>query len=279
MKIETLACPHCGAPFPGDFAPNKPIKCTNCGASLIATGLPVDQSLTCPNCRTLNTAERRFCLSCGEPLKADCILCHTANPIGTVHCANCGAHMSYARTKRQQLLDERRRLREERGQLLKEKTARQRTEKLQLLLADLDEPEKHEFAIFQLNQMGVDAVEGLIETLLNDPDPDARYGSAIALGQICGHHDTKVLIKAKAAKALVKALTDPEAPVRYWSVDALAKCQAPAAVEPLAALLKDGHEGVRQRTRLALQQIGGERAEELLTQADNRGLLGWIKGK
>jgi hypothetical protein len=277
MKIENLACPNCGAALPVDFSPNKPIECTNCGSSLLATDVAVDQTLRCTKCGVINPADRRFCSGCGEPLKTDCILCHTANKIGTVYCANCGAHMEHARTKRDELLEIRRKLKEEREQILREKTARQQAEKLQRLLDELDEPENHDFAIHQIKQMGAGAVEALIETLLNDRDPDARYGSARALGQICCHHDLKGFMKAKSTKALMKALTDAEPSVRYWSVDALAKCQAQAAVEPLAVLLKDKHQGVRQRAREALEQIGGERAQDILARADKRGLLGWIK--
>lgn len=277
MKIENLACPSCGAPLPINFSMNQPVECSNCGSSLLATELAIDQTIHCPNCRTINLADRRFCSSCGEPLKVDCILCHTANKIGVVFCANCGAHMEHARARRDQLLETRRKLKEERDQMLREKTARQQAEKLQRLLDQLDEPANHDFAIYQIKQMGADAVDALIETLLNDTDPDARYGSARALGQICQHHDLKGWIKAKSTKALIKVLADPEPAVRYWSVDALAQCQAQTAVEPLAGLLKDKHEGVRARARQALEQIGGELAQDILARAEKGGLFRWIK--
>jgi HEAT repeat protein len=149
----------------------------------------------------------------------------------------------------------RRRLQTERLEVLKEKEARQQRERIERLINALDEPENHEFAIFQLDQIGDEAVEALIEALLKDDDPDARYGSAIALGRICAEHDIKVLNKAKAIQALIKALTDPEAAVRFWSAEALGKVKSPLAREPLKALLKDSHQGVRQQARLSLERL------------------------
>ena len=132
-------------------------------------------------------------------------------------------------------------------------------------------------AIYQINRMGPDAINALI-TLLTDDDPDARYGSARALGQICNSYEVKGLDKARAAKALVKALSDTEPAVRYWSANALGKCKGQTAVEPLAELLNDRHEGVRHQAQRSLQKIGGEKAEKILADQDKKGLLGWLKG-
>ena len=127
--------------------------------------------------------------------------------------------------------------------------------------------------------MGEEAVAILIETLLNDDDPDARYGSARALGQICNEHHIKGLNKARIAKALITALTDLEPAVRFWSADALGKCKSQTAIESLAALLRDSHPGVRQHALETLQQIGGERVDKILAGLDeSKGLMGWIKG-
>ena len=278
MKITELVCSNCGAPLPADFAPNQPLECASCGSAFVITP-PADNAVVCPQCRTVNSAEKRFCSSCGEGLKVDCVLCHTQNSVGTVHCLNCGVNLAHARPKRERAQEKRRRFQQERRQRLKAKEARQKEEKLRMLLDALDEPENHEFAIYQINQLGVEAVEALVETLLNDADPDARYGSARALGQICSGHDIKGLIKAKAAKALIQALADPVPAVRYWAVDALCSCKSQAAVEPLVALLKDPHEGVRKRARLALEIIGGERVKDILAKTDkSKSILGWIKG-
>jgi HEAT repeat protein len=153
------------------------------------------------------------------------------------------------------MLEVRQRLRAERLKAVKEKEARQQQERVEHLITALDEPENHEFAIFQLNQMGDGAIEALIETLLTDDDPDARYGSAIALGRICTEQEIKVLNKAKATKALIKALADAEPAVRYWSAEALGKVKNHLAVEPLTALLKDSHKGVRQQAQLSLEKL------------------------
>jgi hypothetical protein len=278
MKITELACPNCGASLGGGFTPNQEIHRQHCGSVFLAEDLAAPKTVICPNCRTINPIEERFCAKCGDSLKMGCILCHTENPVGTVYCTNCGAHLEHARARRKTMQMERQKLWEERNRLFKEKETRQRAEKLQRLLEDLDEPQNHEFAIYQKNPLGEEAIEALIETMLKDDDPDARYGSARALGQICSEHQIKTFIKAKAAKALIQALDDREQAVRYWAANALGKCHNQTAVEPLAKLLGDKHDGVRQQAKRALERIGGPRAEEILAQAERKGPLKWFKG-
>lgn len=255
MKIEQLACPSCGGSLSGDFLPNKQFECPNCGSALLLTDLATDQTVICPQCRTPNREEMRYCSNCGASLKVDCILCHSPNRIDVVYCTHCGAHLERARARRREMQEMRQRLQTERLDALKEKEVRQQRERLEHLITDLDEPENHEFAIFQLNQMGDEAVEALTETLLDDDDPDARYGSAIALGRICSEQGIKALNKVKATQALIKALTDPEPAVRFWSAEALGKFKSPLTPEPLAALLKDSHQGVRQQARRSLDRL------------------------
>jgi hypothetical protein len=255
MKIERLACPSCGGSLSGDFLPNKRIECPNCGSALLLTDLETDETVICPECRTPNREEMRYCSNCGVSLKMDCVLCHTPNRIDIIYCVHCGAHLQRARAKRMEMLEVRQRLRAERLQAVKEKEIRQQQERIEHLITALDEPENHEFAIFQLNQIGDGAIEALVETLLTDDDPDARYGSAIALGRICTEQEIKILNKAKATKALIKALADDEPAVRYWSVEALGKVKNQMAVEPLTALLKDPHKGVRQQAQLSLEKL------------------------
>lgn len=280
MELKLLNCPNCGAPLPEDFTPNRRLECANCHSALLVTDLVESQAVVCPQCNTINDQQKRYCANCGQPLKIDCILCHTENKVGATHCRNCGAHLEAARARRSSLQEARQRHRLEFVKRFKEKEARQKAEKLQQLLDALDEPENHDMAIFQLNQMGAEAIDPLIDTLLNDDDPDARYGSARALGQICHQHSVKALIKARAARALITALQDSHPAVRYWSVDALGRCKSQTAVEPLAGLLQDPHEGVRERAKGALQLIGGERARQILAQTEPpKGLLGWIKGQ
>jgi HEAT repeat protein len=177
------------------------------------------------------------------------------------------------------MLSERQRLRRERQQLLVEKETRQRAEKLLRLLEELDEPENHDFAIYQIMQLGPDTVvDSLIKTLLIDDDPDARYGSARALGQICQEHQLKSKFKTRATQALITALDDAEAAVRYWAAGALGKCGNQSAVEALGPLLKDKHRGVRDQAERVLEQIGGEHANKLLSENKKKGLFDWLKG-
>ncbi len=283
MKLEKLACPGCGAPLTGDFASNQQIECDSCGLPLLLTNVETDNPVFCPKCRTLNGDEVRHCINCGQHLKIDCILCHTQNRADATHCTKCGAHLKRSRRKRHILQETGRLLRKERIEIFKEKQERQKYEKLQRLLDDLDEPENHDFALYQINQMGVEAVTALIETLLNDHDPDARYGSARALGQICAEQEVKALIKSRTAKALAKALSDREPAVRYWAAEALGKCRSKLAIKPLAALLKDPHEGVREQARSSLYKIGGKRVQKILAQnqqgkSQSKGFMSWLKG-
>lgn len=215
------------------------VECIRCGSTLTATDFEFNKGTTCPKCGLFNSDEQRFCRECGQSLIVDCVLCHEKNKVGTRYCTRCGVNLKRNQLRRKKMMHERQQLRAERHCLFVEKMAQQQAEKLERLLTDLDEPENHEFAIYRLNQMGVGAVEALIDTMLNDADPDARYGSARAEGQICQHHEVKVLIKARSIKALIKALEDSEVPVRYWAADAPGKCGSRVAVEPLANLLKD----------------------------------------
>jgi HEAT repeat protein len=176
------------------------------------------------------------------------------------------------------MLSERQQLRRERQQLLVEKETRQRAEKLLRLLEDLDEPENHDFAIYQIKQLGSDAVDALIKTLLIDDDPDARYGSARALGQICQEGQLKTMLKTRATQALITALDDTEPAVRYWAAGALGKCGSQSAVEALGPLLKDKHRGVREQAERVLEQIGGDQANKLLSENKKKGLFDWLKG-
>lgn len=279
MKLTDLKCPNCTAPVPGDADLSQLIECTSCGSTLIVTDLGLDEVNVCAGCSTINREDERYCQECGQALHVTCVLCHQKNKSGAVFCRRCGVNLKRNRLRRQKMLADRAEIQKERNRIFKEKVARQQIEKLQRLLDDLDEPENHDFAIFQINQMGAGAVDALIETLLDDEDPDARYGSARALGQICQEQDIKALIKARSAKALVKALADPEVSVRYWAADALGKCGSQIAVEPLARLLHaERHAGLRRRARESLLEIGGQRSTEVVADYDKSGgILSWIK--
>jgi len=264
MKFEQLNCPSCGAAISGDFSANQQFECSSCGSLLMLSDLATEETIFCPHCRTINSSAKRYCSNCGEKLRVKCIMCHAENRIDAVHCANCGVNIQRSIAKHRAMLAQRQQMVKERQQAFKAKEERQKEEKLQRLLDALDEPENHDFALYQLNQLGLDAVNPLIETLLHDDDPDARYGSARALGQICSEKEIKGLIKSKgltkgrAIKALIKSLADDEPAVRFWSAEALGKfhgTQGKRGVEPLTALLKDPHEGVRLQAQRSLQQI------------------------
>ena len=47
-------------------------------------------SVTCASCGTLNAANRKFCMECGNRLEITCAACGTANPPGTKFCGECG---------------------------------------------------------------------------------------------------------------------------------------------------------------------------------------------
>lgn len=282
MRLEKLACPGCGAPLSGDFAPNQTITCTHCGVPLLLTELQTEHPIFCPKCRTLNADEVHFCVQCGERLKVDCVMCHYKNRIDTPHCARCGVHLKRAQQKRHALRDTSQALRAERLASLKEKELRQRQEKIERLIEALDEPENHDLAILQLSQLGAVVIEILIETMLKDEDVDARYGSARALGQIMARQDLKQLGEGQhqaTVEALGQALTDPELPVRYWAAEALGKCHSSLAIAPLAELLGDRHKGLRQVARAAIESIGGPAAEAALAKHKPNKLLGWLAGQ
>lgn len=260
MKIEKLNCPSCGAAITGDFHPSQQFECNSCGSLLMMSDLATEETILCPSCRTINQSEKRFCSNCGEKLRQKCVMCHAENRIDATHCAHCGVDIKRAVARQRSMLTQRQQLMKERQQAFEEKTARQKEEKLQRLLDALDEPENHDFALYQLNQMGPDAINPLIETLLEDDDPDARYGSARALGQICSEKGIKGLIKGRAIKALINSLNDEEPAVRFWSAEALGKfrgTQGKRAIDPLTALLKDPHEGVRQQAQNSLKWLKG----------------------
>jgi len=237
-------------------------------------------TIVCPACQTVNPNELRYCSNCGQLLKVDCVRCHTQNPVDATHCVNCGTNLKAAQSRREELLEARRRQRIEREKTFAEKEKRQRREKIARLLTELDQPNKQNMAIYQLNQIGSEALTGLIKTAVSqNHTPRARASAAKLAGQICDEQEVKGLLKARVAKGLVKALDDPEPAVRYWAAEALGKFSGQPgqlAVEPLGKLLKDRNEEVRQQARKSLQQIGGLRAQELLDQS--KGFMGWLKG-
>jgi HEAT repeat protein len=181
-------------------------------------------------------------------LTVDCPICYRTNPINAETCEGCGTNIQEEILRRQawhglkKINDERRK-----AALAKAEQDEQKNE-INRLLADLDEPSRHAFAIFSLCQIGSAAVEPLIETLHADLDPDARYAAARALGMIAD---------PKAIPAITAALTDPEPAVRYCAVEALAPLRATAAQAQIKKLLADKYQWVRERAQKTLDELDG----------------------
>jgi class 3 adenylate cyclase len=54
--------------------------------------------MNCPNCRSENSANAKFCLNCGVPLKHQCANCKTDLPAGARFCMNCGQPVNVTTT-------------------------------------------------------------------------------------------------------------------------------------------------------------------------------------
>jgi len=278
-QLQELVCPNCGASLPGNIQPNQPVECNSCGSRFILSDSDINKTIVCPNCQTINPEEVPFCSNCDFRLQVDCVRCYTKNRVDATHCSNCGVNLESAQIRRRELEETRRRQQMEREKALLAKEERQRREKIEGLLKALEQPSQQDMAVYQLKQLGSEAVPGLINTLTGAKSPRARSGAAKTLGQIGEQHTIKALIKARIAKALIKALTDPEPAVRYWAAGAVGKFKGrpgQLAVEPLGALLKDRNDEVCQQARKSLQEIGGQRAHEILDQS--KGIKGWLKG-
>jgi HEAT repeat protein len=116
---------------------------------------------------------------------------------------------------------------------------------LQRLLLKLDEPGNHPMAIPGIVNYGKDALGGLIR-LLDSDDPDARYGAALALGNINDQ---------SSIPALMKSLHDKHAAVRFFAVDALGKLKAKEAAQAIGELLEDESPNVRKHANDVLLSL------------------------
>lgn len=278
-RLKKLSCPSCGGPIFDQIVPNQQFSCPHCDVKLMMQSPEGETPILCPGCQTLNPETVDYCLHCGTRLSVTCPVCYSPNRIDASHCVKCGKNMSQAKNSQSEFAQTWQQQKKERNTMLEDKKTRQRKERLRHLLVDLADPEKHEFAIYRLKQLGTEAIAGLIATMLNERDPDARYGAARALGEISQEHELNALVKSRAVKALIKALQDDDARVRYWAVDTLGKVRSKLAVEPLAPLLKDRDPDVRELTRTALARIGGDRAKELLESKSQTGFMGWFNRK
>jgi hypothetical protein len=211
------------------------------------TDLQEDASILCPTRQIVNADTQQYCSGCGEKLKINCPFCYTSNPMDNLNCTNCGVNPQATQKRKQDWIEENRRNTEERLALSRRAEAESQKVRLEELINDLDEPENHSFAIYCLTQMGKNAGNALTETLQSDPDPHARFGAAIALGNIGNH---------VAIPALIQALRDDEPVVRYWAIDALQKFGTVAVTEALENNQEDPHRGVKERARKALTALG-----------------------
>ena len=245
MPLTSLNCPNCGAPAPETLQPNQQFTCPACRSVLMLMDLVTADQTVCPACWAANPNTRATCTQCGASLQHACAFCTATNPITATHCQNCGVNLQTAQARQQSWLAEKRQHDAEREVATKQALADDEQQRLQRLINSLEEPENHGLAIYSLVQLGGKAVDSLIETLQHDPDEDARFGAAHALGQ---------LSDARALPALLAALNDPAPMVRYWAVEALSQFNDEPTRAALRALRNDKHPGVRARVLSVLKQ-------------------------
>jgi hypothetical protein len=250
MQTQVLNCPSCGAPLPAGIEPSQPFHCEACHSTLVLTDLDTADHVRCRKCDTRNPGNSRFCQRCGGILEVECPFCYQANEVLAAHCRQCGVNLTKAWHEKAAWLARQRQHEQERWAALEQTKQQQLQTDINRLVEDLDEPHNHSMAIYCLHQIGSPAVEHLIAAL-KDEDPDARHGSAKALGLIRDQ---------RAVPALIEALADPEPAVRYWAVDALGKLQAEHASAAIGALVHDRHEGVRLRAKAVMEQFGAQQA-------------------
>ena len=260
MKVDALRCPACGATCDKEAKLKEPFQCASCGSTLVLTDLISGDQVLCKGCGTVNRDSEHFCLKCGQSLKVSCPFCFAENSVDARHCQQCGINLQEALQRKREWLAEKRQRDQERLETGRKAEAQAEQARLEELLQDLDEPDRHPMAVYCLQRMGSRAVEPLI-ALLTDDDPDARYGAAMTLGQIGD---------SRAIPALIEALTDSEAAVRYWAADALGKLQAVDAVPALGKLLADRHKGVRVCAEGILREMGNPEARRLLEGSKRR---------
>jgi HEAT repeat protein len=176
----------------------------------------------------------------------DCPICYLPNPVDAVFCEGCGVDIQEELQRRTSWLDQKREHDRMRRDALVQALKDDQRAEMKRLLSELDEPDRHAFAIFYLCQHGEAALEPLLETLRADSDPDARYGAARALG---------MLGNPQAISTLMEALSDEEPAVRYWAVDSLVALDAGYAKDAIHKLSHDPFKWVRERAKKALEQL------------------------
>jgi phage FluMu protein Com len=249
MNLIQLNCPNCGAPVPQNVTPKQPFRCSACGSLLImgSTGKPLN--IVCPQCQTLNDSFHKYCSVCGTKLMVECPICYLPNAADAVFCERCGVNIQEELQRRESWMEQKKMHDRMRKEALVQALEDEQRIELQRLLTELDEPERHAFAIFYLCQHGEAALEPLLETLRADPDPDARYGAARTLAMMGDE---------RAIPTLIEALSDQEPAVRYWAIDALVTLGAVDSREAIHDLSHDPFTWVRERAKKALKQLERE---------------------
>jgi HEAT repeat protein len=194
----------------------------------------------------VNSSFHEYCAVCGTKLLVVCPICYLPNSVEAVICERCGVNIQEELQRRETWMDLKKMHDRKRKDALVQALEDEQRIELQRLLAELDEPERHAFAIFYLCQHGEAALEPLLETLRIDPDPDARYGAARALG---------MLGDDRAIPTLIEALSDPEPAVRYWAVDTLVTLEATSSSEAIRGLSRDPFKWVQERAKKALREL------------------------
>jgi ribosomal protein L40E len=260
-RLSQLTCPACGAPVQTQMRAGQQFSCAACGSALVLSDWTPDGSIVCGECGVENDSQGKFCRSCHAVLQAGCPYCYTLNPLSAERCRKCGVDLSRSWSRQRSWLEDKRQHDRNRQEALRQAQIEGRKAELERLFVQLDDPANHPMAVFCLQQIGTEAVEGLLG-LLKDDDPDARYGAAHTLGLIGDK---------RAIPGLTGALQDPDPAVRFWSAAALGRLRAETAIPALARLLGDKSKEVRTAAGEALEHIGTPEATEAL----QKGSRGW----
>jgi HEAT repeat protein len=134
-------------------------------------------------------------------------------------------------------------------------------------MADANEPEKPE-GVEEFEKQGL---EGIARALRNSTDPQVRQYAAYLLGNAKN---------PRAIQPLIEALGDFDKAVREQATLALSSI-GKAAIEPLAAAMKEKKWETRYRAAEALGRIADEKAVQPLIQAlkDNRDHVRYMAAK
>jgi HEAT repeat protein len=134
-------------------------------------------------------------------------------------------------------------------------------------MADANKPEKPEGAE-EIEKKGLD---GMVHALRNSTDPQVRQYAAYLLGQAKN---------PRAIQPLIEALADFDKSVRQQATLALSSI-GKAAIEPLAAAMKEKKWETRYRAVEALGKIADEKAVQPLIKAlkDNRDHVRYMAAK